>query len=181
LKASLGEYARSQYEQRGLALALEGLVVTVLDDCERPQRLRREPAGIPARIFGLTDRLREWFATRSTAIAESESDLSRFEFNSRGTRNIVVRDWDETALQHVSTREGDPESNELFGIWAEAGLTPAQQAVVRLRALGFSDDEIASQLGLTSATIRSHLRGVRRRIESFGLDPVSERPPRQRR
>jgi hypothetical protein len=96
-------------------------------------------------VFGLNERLQHWFAVRGDAIVESENDLWRFEFSRHGAKNIVVREWHEEKLEQLSDKS-DPAGIALLSAWSDGGLTGAQQAVLRLRALGFSDDEIARKL-----------------------------------
>ncbi len=50
----------------------------------------------------------------------------------------------------------------------ERSLTPRQQQVLKLLAKGRSDKEIASDLGLSAATVRSHLQRLYRQYDLRG-------------
>jgi hypothetical protein len=121
LRESLSDYARSQYKWRGLEGGLDGLVLSILADCETRQRLRRETAGIPARRFGIGQRLRQWFSSRSTKLVKAEAAPDW-----RG------RDPDDDALGALFADQ-DIESAGLFRAFGADLLTEAQRAVPNRR------------------------------------------------
>jgi DNA-binding CsgD family transcriptional regulator len=165
LRESLSDYARSKYQWRQLKGGLDGLVMALLDDCEHQQRLRREAAAIPARKFGIGDRLRQWFGSRSEKLAKAEA----------------APDWrgrfrDDDALAALSAAE-NTEDAALFRMIAPDLLTEAQRETIGLKALGLSDTEIAQRLGLNPVTVRVHGRDARQRLEGFIADKCAIRPP----
>src|SRR5258708_10639132 len=79
-----------------------------------------------------------------------------------------------TRAQHLPLREGDgiagvlilafegrrPAESELIALRPRPELTPRQQEILELIAAGRSTSEIASELTLSSETVRNHLRNL---------------------
>lgn len=144
---------------------LAGLVLEILGDCEREMPMKHEKATVPARRFGLGEKLRHWFARRSRAVVRAAEDESRA--------------GDELALVNFAF-EKDIEGASLFAALAQSRLTEAQREIVRLRAEGLSDSEIAHKLGLSPTTVRVHAAAAAERLQKFAGRGAG-RPPHKSR
>ena len=66
-------------------------------------------------------------------------------------------------------------SSRRVGVDREVGLSPRQEQILDLIALGMADKQIALQLGISQRTVRTHLErlfrsiGVRSRAEAVAV------------
>jgi DNA-binding CsgD family transcriptional regulator len=84
---------------------------------------------------------------------------------------LVLRDLDGSpvALFHrvepPSLRYSPIAMSKPVAAGVDFGLTPRQQEVLGLLALGHSTDEICRQLGLQRSTVRNHIQGILERLD----------------
>jgi DNA-binding NarL/FixJ family response regulator len=73
--------------------------------------------------------------------------------------------------QHIARFERDAESRSRRGLtlvtaepakaeWTPTPLSPREQSILELVAQGYTDDEIASEIGISTYTVKTHVRRV---------------------
>lgn len=124
---------------------------------------------------GIVDIIREHFKTRP---AQMDAAINLFvkavtPYIMVNANSFITRIEEGIALlgragqMHRSESLENAGSESQGGLFDDDGLTPREELVVRLVALGKSNGEIASELQITQNTVKNHMRHI---LEKTGLE-----------